>query len=58
MLCSKLLKNAERGRLARWVDDRFQRIEHGYGRWLDWTLKKPLLPLLGVAALRRRRHNR
>ncbi len=49
MLCSKLLKNAERGRLARWVDDRFQRIEHGYGRWLDWTLKKPLLPLLGVA---------
>ncbi|MBH1993407.1 MAG: efflux RND transporter permease subunit, partial [Sphingomonadaceae bacterium] len=49
MLCSKLLNNAERGRLARWVDARFQRIEGGYGRWLDSALRKPVLPLIGVA---------
>ena len=48
MLCSKLLKNAERGRLARWVDARFQRLEGGYARWLDHAIRKPLLPLLGV----------
>ncbi len=48
MLCSKLLRNSERGRLARWVDDRFQRLEGGYARWLDYALRKPLLPLLGV----------
>ncbi len=48
MLCSKLLNNAERGRLARWVDRRFQSLERGYARWLDSTLRKPLLPLLGV----------
>ena len=50
MLCSKLLKTAERGRLARWVDARFQRIEDGYARWLDHVLRRPLLPLLGVFA--------
>jgi multidrug efflux pump len=49
MLCSKLLKTAERGRLARWIDARFQRLEAGYARWLDRVLGKPLLPLLGVA---------
>ena len=48
MLCSKLLNNAERGRLARWVDARFQRLEGGYSRWLDHVLRKPLLPLIGV----------
>ena len=48
MLCSKLLNNAERGRLARWVDARFQRLEGGYARWLDHVLRKPLLPLIGV----------
>ncbi|RJG52250.1 efflux RND transporter permease subunit [Sphingobium terrigena] len=48
MLCSKLLNNAERGRLARWVDARFQRLERGYARWLDHVLRKPLLPLIGV----------
>lgn len=50
MLCSKLLKNAERGRFALWVDARFQRLEGGYARWLDHVLRKPLFPLLGVAA--------
>ena len=48
MLCSKLLNNAERGRLARWVDARFQRLEGRYSRWLDHVLRKPLLPLIGV----------
>ncbi|KAK0329698.1 hypothetical protein LTR94_035710, partial [Friedmanniomyces endolithicus] len=24
------------------------RLEHGYARWLDGALRKPLLPLLGV----------
>lgn len=48
MLCSKLLKSAERGRFARWVDDRFQRLERGYSNALDWTLRKPVLPLIAV----------
>ncbi|HAF41936.1 MAG TPA: AcrB/AcrD/AcrF family protein [Sphingobium sp.] len=48
MLCSKLLRTAERGRLARWVDARFQRLEDGYARWLDAVLRRPLLPLAGV----------
>ncbi|MFC3442398.1 efflux RND transporter permease subunit [Sphingobium rhizovicinum] len=48
MLCSKLLRTAERGRLAHWIDARFQQIEGGYARWLDGALRKPLLPLLGV----------
>ncbi len=50
MMCSKLLKNSERGRLARWIDDRFQRLEGGYARWLDRSLRKPLIPLLVVLA--------
>ncbi|MDX3901650.1 MAG: efflux RND transporter permease subunit [Sphingobium sp.] len=50
MMCSKLLKNSERGRLARWIDDRFQRLEGGYARWLDRALRKPLIPLLMVLA--------
>ena len=48
MLCSKLLKTAERGRLARWVDDRFKSLEGAYARGLDRVLRQPLLPLLGV----------
>lgn len=48
MLCSKLLRNSERGRIARWVDDKFQRLESGYARWLDASLRKPLIPALGV----------
>lgn len=48
MLCSKLLKTAERGRLARWVDDRFQRLESGYAHWLDRVLVKPLIPVVAV----------
>ena len=55
MLCSKLLRHSERGRLARWVDDRFQRLEGAYARLLDRVLSRPmaalaaLLLFLGVA---------
>jgi multidrug efflux pump len=50
MLCSKLLRREERGRMAAWVDDRFRRIEGGYGRWLGRLIAKPIIPLavLGV----------
>src|SRR5690606_27890756 len=51
MLCSKVLKNEERGRFAAWVDDRFKRLEDGYARSLDWSLRKPLVPGLVVAAM-------
>ncbi len=49
MLCSKLLRHEERGRLARWVDSRFQQLEASYGRLLDRVLTKPVIALLGVA---------
>jgi multidrug efflux pump len=49
MLCSKLLRHEERGRLARWVDNRFQRLESSYGRLLDRVLTKPVIAMLGVA---------
>ncbi|SNS18553.1 multidrug efflux pump [Sphingomonas laterariae] len=51
MLCSKLLRNEERGRLAQWVDDRFRRIETGYATVLERALGRPLLVLGGVGAL-------
>jgi len=50
MLCSKLLKYQERGRLARFVDTRFRRIESGYARLLDRVLVKPLIASLLVLA--------
>jgi multidrug efflux pump len=48
MLCSKLLRHESRGRLTGWVDDRFRQLEGFYARRLDWVLRKPLLPLIGV----------
>jgi multidrug efflux pump len=48
MLCSKLLKHEERGGLARWVDDKFQRVETRYSAGLDRVLTKPKLPLAGL----------
>lgn len=48
MLCSKLLRKEERGRLARAVDDRFRRIEAGYGRLLDRVIARPLVPMLAI----------
>ncbi|MDP9413947.1 MAG: efflux RND transporter permease subunit [Pseudomonadota bacterium] len=53
MLCSKLLRREERGRVARWVDDRFRSLESAYARGLDRVLRRPLLPLglLGLLLL-------
>lgn len=45
MLCSKLLRHEERGRLARFVDDRFQRLETRYSNTLGRVVAKPLLAL-------------
>ncbi|KPF72168.1 multidrug transporter AcrB [alpha proteobacterium AAP81b] len=50
MLCSKLLKPGEGGRLARGIDRAFRGLERGYGRALAATLARPLLPLVAVAA--------
>lgn len=50
MLCSKLLRNQERGRLANWVDNRFTRLESSYHRTVGRVVAKPALSLLGVGA--------
>lgn len=50
MLCSKLLRHERRGRVTQWVDERFQSLENGYGRRLDWVLRKPLIASLGIIA--------
>ncbi|MFN3388228.1 MAG: efflux RND transporter permease subunit [Allosphingosinicella sp.] len=51
MLCSKLLRHEERGRLARWVDERFRRLEGWYAARLDTVLRRPLIPVAGIAVL-------
>jgi multidrug efflux pump len=48
MLCSKLLRFEQRGRLARWVDERFRRTEGFYERRLDGVLKRPVIPTIFV----------
>ncbi|PTQ11509.1 multidrug transporter AcrB [Sphingomonas oleivorans] len=50
MLCSKLLRHEERGRLAHWIEARFQRIEVRYAAMLDGALARPLIVLASVAA--------
>jgi len=45
MLCSKLLRYEQRGRLARWIDERFRRLEGFYERRLDTAIRKPVIPL-------------
>ena len=50
MLCSKLLRNEKRGKLATWVDDRFVRIEGSYNRLVARVIGKPLIALMGVGA--------
>ena len=50
MLCSKLLRQEKRGRLATWVDDKFQRVERRYSNLLTRVIARPLVALLGVAA--------
>ncbi|HTU11579.1 MAG TPA: efflux RND transporter permease subunit [Allosphingosinicella sp.] len=49
MLCSKLLRQEKRGKLASWVDRRFRGLEERYARGMDRTLKKPLFPVIFVA---------
>ena len=49
MLCSKLLRREERGRLAAFVDDRFRRLEERYAARLDKTLANPKVPLIILA---------
>jgi multidrug efflux pump len=49
MLCSKLLRYQERGRLAAWMDRRFRGLERRYSSLLDKTLRKPLVPAVAVA---------
>jgi multidrug efflux pump len=48
MLCSKLLRHSARGRLAQWVDDRFQQIEARYAGILDGMIRRPLMPAIVV----------
>src|SRR5690606_20460024 len=48
MLCSKLLKNQQRGRFAQWVDARFQRLEGAYVRRLDVSIRKPLVTVVAI----------
>ena len=49
MLCSKLLKHEERGRLSGWVDARFRQLEASYARRLDQVIRKPLVAVIVVA---------
>ncbi|MDT9598252.1 efflux RND transporter permease subunit [Sphingosinicella rhizophila] len=51
MLCSKLLRHEERGRLGAWVDARFRRLEVFYSNRLDISLRKPLVPFVVVGVL-------
>ncbi|CAH0352258.1 MAG: efflux RND transporter permease subunit [Sphingobium sp.] len=48
MMCSKLLKHSKRGRLATWVDARFQWIETRYSRLVDTVIRKPLVATILV----------
>lgn len=48
MLCSKLLRHEKRGRLAAWVDRRFQSLEAGYSALLARVLLRPLPALFTV----------
>ncbi|MDB5716872.1 MAG: efflux transporter permease subunit, partial [Sphingomonas bacterium] len=48
MLCSKLLRHEERGRLASWVAARLTAIERRYVAGLDRALRRPWPVLAGV----------
>ena len=51
MLCSKLLRHEEKGRLANAIDRRFAMLEVTYGRLLDGVTARPRPLYIGVAAL-------
>src|SRR5205085_1289225 len=48
MLCSKLMRHENRGRLAGWIDRRFRALEGRYANGLDRVLRKPLIPVVVV----------
>jgi multidrug efflux pump len=48
MLCSKLLRHEQRGRLSSWVEARFRKIEESYARRLDQAIRRPMVPLIAV----------
>ena len=50
MLCSKMLKQEQRGRFTGWVDQQFQKLEDFYARHLSRAIDKPLIPLIAVLA--------
>ncbi len=50
MLCSKMLKQEQRGRFTGWVDKQFQKLEDFYSRHLSRAIDKPLIPLIAVLA--------
>ncbi|MBU3078521.1 efflux RND transporter permease subunit [Sphingomonas quercus] len=51
MLCSKLLRHENRGWLARHIDAGLGGLERAFGRALNHTLRRPLLPILVTLAL-------
>jgi multidrug efflux pump len=54
MMCSRLLEEPgerkEEGRVARWLERQFERLQGGYARTLEWSLAHPLLILLTLFA--------
>ncbi|VXB75886.1 multidrug efflux system, subunit C [Burkholderia sp. 8Y] len=54
MMCSRLLEEAhekrEEGRVARWLERQFERMQRGYARTLGWALGHPRTILLILLA--------
>jgi multidrug efflux pump len=50
MLCSKMLRQEQRGRFTGWVDRQFQKLEDFYARRLSRAIDKPVIPLIVVLA--------
>jgi multidrug efflux pump len=51
MMCSKILKNANRGRFTGRIDRLMERTEVGYGKSLDAMLRHPLPVIIAVVLL-------
>ncbi|BBU27115.1 transport system membrane protein [Burkholderia sp. THE68] len=54
MMCSRLLQEPqdrkEEGRVARWLERQFERMQHGYARTLGWALAHPRTILIVLLA--------
>ena len=54
MMCSRLLREphekTEEGRIARWLERQFDRMQRGYARTLGWALAHPRLIVLVLLA--------